>query len=75
MCDASALITEEAELVAAQGNAGFFNVEEIGLSKSRLIPQANFLSRQCTVRSHRLAYCAAAQNRDRHVLQITHIHF
>ena len=75
VCDASALVAEEAELVAAQGNAGLFNVEEIGLSKSRLIPQANFLSRQCTVRSHRLAYCAAAPNRDRHVLQITHIHF
>ena len=71
---ALALIAEEAELMAGQRDTSLFDVQEIALCKIRLVPDAHFLACQRAVRRHRLADSAAAQNSDRHVLQITHVH-
>ena len=69
-----ALIAEVAELCTGQSDAGLLNVGEVGLGEAGLIPQANFLAGQGAVSSHGLAHSAGAQDRDRHILQITHIH-
>ena len=74
LCGALTLIAKEAELSASQGDAGLFDVGEVDLREFGRIPQANFLALQSTVSSHRLADGASTQNRDGHVLQITHIH-
>ena len=71
---ALALIAEKAELGAAQGDAGLFNVGEVHLSETGLIPEADLLALQCAVGGHGLAHGTSAQDGNRHVLQITHVH-
>ena len=71
---AFALEAEEAELIAAEGDAGLLDVHEVHLGEAGLIPQADLLAGQSAVTGHGLANAAGAQDRNRHVLQITHIH-
>ena len=71
---ALALEPEIAELVAAEGDAGFFDIGEVGLGKAGLVPEADFLAAHGTVGRHGLAHGAGTQNGNRHILQITHVH-
>ncbi len=69
-----ALIAEEAELRAAQGNAGLLNVGEVDFRETGLVPETDFLALQRTVSGHGFAYRARTQNGDRHILQVAHVH-
>ena len=68
-----ALIAEIAELGTGEGDAGLLNVGKVDLGEAGLVPQADLLALQGAVRSHGLADGTGAQDRDGHILQITHI--